>query len=94
MSDYANPCLDYNTPYFALNTFSKRDRGVYRRIGDMLPEILQGENVITALDEDGNPLLSSVFTPAMTLTWSSWGSNQSRSDIIIFGLWNQVHCLL
>ena len=68
MSDYVNPCLDHNTPYVALNILSKRDRGVYRRIGDMLPEILQGENVITALDEDGNPLLSSVFTPAMTVT--------------------------
>ena len=62
------PCLDHNIPYVALNVLSKKDRGVYRCIGDMLAEILQGENVITALDEDGNPLLSSAFTPATTVT--------------------------
>ena len=56
--------LDLNTPYVARNVFSEGDRCLQLR--DMLPEIHQGENVIASLDEDGNPLLSSVFTPTMT----------------------------
>ena len=56
--------LDLNTPYVARNVFSEGDRCLQLR--DMLPEIHQGENVIASLDENGNPLLSSVSTPTMT----------------------------
>jgi hypothetical protein len=68
MGDHANPLLDHNTPYTTMDVFSKKGRGLYRCIGNTLPEILQGEDVIVTSDQQGHPLLSSIFTPATTIT--------------------------
>jgi hypothetical protein len=51
-----------------MDIISKKDRDLYRYIGNILSEILQGKDIIMISDEEGYPLLSSIFISIITIT--------------------------
>ena len=80
MRSHGDPTMDNHTPLVAFDVVSKPGRGVSRSVKVL--EELQEEDVFIDTDEGRNPLLTSVMTPAGTIT-SPHCDNTGRGHVLL-----------
>jgi hypothetical protein len=80
MRSHGDPTMHHHTPLVAFDVVSKTERGISRSVKVL--EELQKKEVFVDCDEEGNPLLTSVMTPAGTIT-TPHCDNTGRGHVLL-----------